>query len=61
MPLVYVALVIIAAGVLLWLVNNYIPMQAQAKQLLNIVVVGGLALWIIMMLLRTFGTGPRIG
>ncbi len=61
MPLVYVALVIIAAGVLLWLVNTYIPMQAQAKQLLNIVVVGGLALWIVMMLLRTFGTGPRIG
>jgi hypothetical protein len=61
MPLVYVALVIIAAGVLLWIVNTYVPMQAQAKQLLNIVVVGGLALWIVMMLLRTFGTGPRIG
>jgi hypothetical protein len=61
MPIVYVALVIIAAGVLLWIVNTYVPMQAQAKQLLNIVVVGGLALWIVMMLLRTFGTGPRIG
>ena len=61
MPIVYVALVILVAGFLLWLVNTYIPMQAGAKNLLNIVVVGGLVVWIVMLLLRTFGTGPRIG
>lgn len=61
MPIVYVALVIICAGVLLWLVNQYLPMQAQAKTLLNFVVVGGLALWIVLMLLRAFGPGPSIG
>lgn len=61
MPIVYVALVIIVAGVLLWLVNNYVPMAAQVKSLLNIVVVGLLALWIVLMLLRAFGPGPSIG
>ncbi len=61
MPLVHVALIIIVAGVLLWLVNAHVPMQAQAKNLLNVVVVGGLALWIVLMLLRAFGPGPSIG
>ena len=61
MPILYVAGVIILAGVLLWLVNQYLPMQAQVKSLLNVVVVGLLALWIVLMLLRAFGPGPSIG
>jgi hypothetical protein len=37
--------------VLLWLVNNYIPMDRKIKQILNIVVVIGVVLW----LLSAFG------
>jgi hypothetical protein len=51
MPLLTVLLVLIAAGVLLWLVNNYIPMDAKIKNILNIVVVIFLVVW----LLRVFG------
>jgi len=37
---------IIAAGVLLWLVNRYIPMQSQIKSILNGLVVIVLVVWI---------------
>jgi hypothetical protein len=46
MPLTTVIVTIIAAGVLLWLVNRFIPMQAQIKSLLNGLVVVVLVLWI---------------
>jgi len=46
MPLMNVILTIIAAGVLLWLVNRFIPMQGQIKSLLNGLVVIVLVIWI---------------
>jgi len=51
MPLLTILLVIIAAGVLLWVVNNYIPMQGALKRILNIVVVVVVIIW----LLKVFG------
>ncbi len=55
MPLMNVVVTLIVVGVLLWLVNSYIPMDAKIKQILNIVVVVGVVLW----LLRAFGLfGP---
>ncbi|HLW97721.1 MAG TPA: Thivi_2564 family membrane protein [Candidatus Acidoferrales bacterium] len=51
MPLVQLALVLIVVGVLLWLVNRYIPMQGTIKSLLNAVVVIVVVLW----LLNVFG------
>ncbi len=51
MPLLTVLLVIIAAGVILWVVNSYIPMQSTLKRILNIVVV----LIVIVWLLKIFG------
>jgi hypothetical protein len=39
MPLLNVLLIIIVVGVLLWLVNTYIPMDRKIKNILNIVVV----------------------
>jgi len=51
MPLLTILLVLIAAGVILWVVNNYIPMQATIKRILNIVVV----LVVIVWLLKIFG------
>lgn len=51
MPLVNVVVALIVVGVLLWLINTYIPMDAKIKQILNIVVVIGVVLW----LLQAFG------
>ena len=62
MPLVHVVLVLVVVGILLWLLNTYIPMDSKIKGILNIVVVVVVVLW----LLRAFGilgslSGFRIG
>ena len=46
MPLTTVILTIVAAGIVLWLVNRFIPMQSQIKSVLNGFVVVVLVLWI---------------
>lgn len=51
MPLLQVVLVLIVVGVLLWLVNTYIPMAGSIKSILNAVVVIAVVLW----LLNVFG------
>jgi hypothetical protein len=51
MPIVQALLALIVFGVLLWLVNNYIPMQRSIKSILNGVVVIAAVLW----LLNVFG------
>lgn len=47
MPLLNVVLTLVVVGVLLWLINTYIPMQATVKKILNIVVVVVLILWLL--------------
>jgi hypothetical protein len=47
MPLLNVVIVLIVVGVLLWLVNTYIPMQATIKKILNAVVVIAVVLWLL--------------
>ena len=51
MPLLTVLIVLIVAGVLLWLVNSYIPMDRKIKAILNAVVVIVVIVW----LLKLFG------
>ncbi len=51
MPLINLLVILIVVGVLLWLVNNYIPMDGKIKSILNAVVVIGVVLW----LLQVFG------
>ncbi len=51
MSLTTVLITLIIVGVLLWLVNTYIPMDGKIKRILNVVVVIVLVLW----LLRAFG------
>jgi hypothetical protein len=46
MPLTNVILTLVAVGVLLWLVNRFIPMQSQVKAILNGLVVIVVVLWI---------------
>jgi hypothetical protein len=62
MPLIQVLIVLIVVGVLLWLVNTYIPMQGAIKSILNGVVVIVVVIW----LLNVFGllsslTNLRVG
>ncbi|AEM48220.1 hypothetical protein Acife_2101 [Acidithiobacillus ferrivorans SS3] len=50
-PLIYVVLVLIIVGVVLWLINSFLPMASSIKTILNIVVV----IVVIMWLLSFFG------
>jgi hypothetical protein len=47
MPLVTVVLTLAVVGVLLWLVNRFIPMQSTIKGILNAVVVIAVVLWLL--------------
>jgi cation transporter-like permease len=47
MPLIQLVEVLIVVGVLLWLVNRFIPMQGTIKSILNAVVVIAVVLWIL--------------
>ena len=47
MSLLSIALVLVVIGILLWLVNTYIPMDAKIKKILNVVVVVFLVLWLL--------------
>lgn len=51
MPLLSLVAILIVVGVLLWLVNTYIPMDPKIKSILNAVVVIGVVIW----LLQVFG------
>ena len=46
MPLIQLVEALIVVGVLLWLVNRFIPMAGSVKSILNAVVVIALAVWI---------------
>jgi hypothetical protein len=47
MPLLQILMVLIVVGVLLWLVNRFIPMQGTIKSILNAVVIIGVVLWLL--------------
>jgi hypothetical protein len=51
MPLLQILIVLVVVGVLLWLVNTYLPMQGTIKSILNAVVVICVIVW----LLNIFG------
>ena len=47
MSLINLVLILIVIGVLLWLVNTYIPMDGKIKQIINAVVVIAVVVWLI--------------
>ena len=51
MPLINLVIVLVVVGVVLWVINSYIPMQATIKKILNVVVVIAVIIW----LLSVFG------
>ena len=62
MPLIQVIVTLIVVGVLLWLVNRFIPMQSTIKSILNAVVVIAVVLWLLNVFgLLSFLSGLRVG
>jgi hypothetical protein len=51
MPLIQLVIVLVVVGVILWVINSYIPMQVTIKKILNVVVIIAVILW----LLSVFG------
>jgi hypothetical protein len=51
MPVIQLVIILVAVGVILWVFNSYIPMQATIKKILNVVVIIGVIIW----LLSVFG------
>jgi hypothetical protein len=51
MPLVTLVMYLVVVGVLLWLINNYVPMDGKIRQIVNAVVVVVVVVW----LLQVFG------
>jgi hypothetical protein len=51
MSLISLFIILIAVGVILWLINTYLPMDGKIKKILNVVVVIMVILW----LLSAFG------
>lgn len=51
MSLIGLVVTLVVVGVLLWLLNNYVPMDAKIKNIINIVVVIVVVIW----LLQVFG------
>ena len=47
MSLISLAVTLIVIGVLLWLVNTYIPMDGKIKNILNVVVVVCVVVWLL--------------
>lgn len=57
MSLINLIVVLIVVGVILWLINNYLPMDGKIKSILNVVVVIAVVLW----LLQAFGLLTSLG
>ncbi|WP_045212247.1 Thivi_2564 family membrane protein [Desulfonatronovibrio magnus] len=62
MPIINLIIILVVIGVVLWLINNYIPMQSTIKTILNVVVIIAVVIW----LLNVFGvigslSGIRVG
>lgn len=51
MTLLNIIIVLVVIGLVLWLINNYIPMDRKIKSILNVVVLIAVVIW----LLQAFG------
>ncbi|MFN7045320.1 MAG: Thivi_2564 family membrane protein [Flavobacterium sp.] len=56
MSLINIIVVLIVVGILLWLVNNYIPMDGKIKKIVNIIVLIVVVIWV----LKAFGLLSKI-
>ena len=62
MPLIQILVALIVVGVVLWLVNNFIPMAGSIKKLLNWVVIIAVVVWLVNVTgILHYLTGIRVG
>jgi hypothetical protein len=62
MPLLQIIVVLVVIGLLLWLVNVYLPMDSKIKSILNIVVVVAVGLWLLSLFFPgLMHWGPHVG
>jgi hypothetical protein len=62
MDLISLIVTLIVVGVLLWLINSYIPMDSKIKRILNGVVVVAVVIWLLNVLgLMDSIRGIRVG
>lgn len=50
MSLIGLIMTLVVVGVLLWLLNTYVPMDAKIKRILNVVVVIVVVIWLLQAL-----------
>jgi len=60
MSLISLIITLVVVGVLLWLVNSFLPMDGKIKQILNVVVIIGVILWLLSMF-NVFGHAATVG
>ena len=47
MPLINIVVMLVVVGVVLWLINSFIPMAGSIKSILNVVVVIAVSVWVL--------------
>jgi hypothetical protein len=47
MTLIGLVLTLVVVGVLLWLLNNYVPMDGKIRSIINVVVVIVVVIWVL--------------
>ncbi len=60
MSLINIVVILIVVGVLLWLANTYIPMEATIKRIMNALVIIVVVLWLLQLFIGPLGD-IRIG
>lgn len=59
MDLISLIVILVVVGVILWLVNTYVPMDPKIKKILNIAVIIFVLLWLVVSFLGV--TGNSVG
>ena len=59
MDLISLIVILVVVGVILWLVNTYVPMEPSIKKILNIAVIIFVLLWLVVSFLGV--TGNSVG
>jgi hypothetical protein len=47
MPLIQIVITLIIVGVLLWLVNTYLPIDATIKRIITVIIIVAVIIWLL--------------
>jgi hypothetical protein len=57
-PLITVIITLVVVGLILWLINRFVPMASSIKSILNIVVIIATIIWLLKVFGIWGGPGP---